>query len=134
MVPCGLNCASGPSCSTRFILSGLNVGMIIFHSSIRTAVTRLTRISIWRLRANTNTSIIFFVSDVDEFFVYKCALQVFRISCSKYEIRISNKISSIVFWKASLAPPRSKEVLLDLKKPLGVMKEVTFPDSSAKGS
>ena len=121
---------SGPSCSTRFILNGLNVGMIIFHTSIRTAVTCLTRISIWRLRANTNTSIIFFVSDVDEFFVYECALQVFRISYSKYEIRIPNKISSIIFWKASLASP----VLLDLKKPLGVTNEVTFLDSSAKGS
>ena len=57
--------------------SGLNIGLIIFHTSIRTAVTCLTRGSIWRFRANT---IIFFVSNVDEFLVYGCALQVFRIS------------------------------------------------------
>ena len=46
MVPCGLNCASELGCYTRFILSSLIIGMIISHTSIRIAVTCLTRVSI----------------------------------------------------------------------------------------
>lgn len=62
MVLCGLNCA---------------IRMIIPYTSIRIAVTCLTRVSMWLLEASTSP--IFFVSNVGEFFFYGCMLQVFHI-------------------------------------------------------